>query len=168
MPIDPNQQKEQFSIAYFRAVAAAAGYNVYKPEVDDSSVDWGIKGYRVNGMRYIPQLELQLKCTANDEYLDSNIINFDLRQKNYNDLCDAELIIPRILVVVIVPNNGQQWLIQTEEHSKLKYCGYWHSLDGQPPIQRTQRRIYLNRTSVFNVTQLQRIMQAIGETRRLP
>ena len=61
MAMDLNQQKEQFSIAYFRAVAAAAGYNVYKPEVDDSSVDLGIKGYRESGMRYPPQLEVQPK-----------------------------------------------------------------------------------------------------------
>jgi hypothetical protein len=40
--VDLNQQKQQFSIAYVRAVAAVAGYNVYKQEVDDESVDLGI------------------------------------------------------------------------------------------------------------------------------
>ena len=36
--MDLNKQKEQFSIAYVRAVIAAAGYNVYKMEVDEDSV----------------------------------------------------------------------------------------------------------------------------------
>ncbi len=37
-----NQQKEQFSNAYLQAVASVAGYSLYKPAVDDDSVDWGI------------------------------------------------------------------------------------------------------------------------------
>ena len=37
--MDLNQCKEQFSIAYVRAVASAAGYGVQKPDVDDDSID---------------------------------------------------------------------------------------------------------------------------------
>ena len=35
----PEQQMEQFSLAYVRAVAAAARIKVDRPEVDDDSVD---------------------------------------------------------------------------------------------------------------------------------
>ncbi|WP_242037834.1 DUF4365 domain-containing protein [Tolypothrix sp. FACHB-123] len=35
--MDVNQQKEQFSNAYVRAVASIAGYSVYRPEVDDDN-----------------------------------------------------------------------------------------------------------------------------------
>ncbi len=37
-----NLQKEQFSNAYLRAVAAAAGFQIYKPEPDIDKIDWGI------------------------------------------------------------------------------------------------------------------------------
>jgi hypothetical protein len=37
--MDENQQKEQFSYAYVRAVASVAGYGVHRPEPDDDSVD---------------------------------------------------------------------------------------------------------------------------------
>jgi len=37
--MDINQQKEQFSNAYIQAVASVAGYSLYKPNVDDDSVD---------------------------------------------------------------------------------------------------------------------------------
>ncbi|MCL6543278.1 MAG: DUF4365 domain-containing protein [Roseiflexus sp.] len=37
-----SRQKEQFSIAWVRAVVSVAGYAVYHPEVDDDSVDLGI------------------------------------------------------------------------------------------------------------------------------
>jgi hypothetical protein len=40
--VDINQQKEQFSSNFVRVVAAVAGYALYKPEVDEDSVDWGI------------------------------------------------------------------------------------------------------------------------------
>ena len=33
--MDVNQQKEQFSISYIRAIAAVAGYSLYRPEVDN-------------------------------------------------------------------------------------------------------------------------------------
>jgi hypothetical protein len=36
--MDINQQKEQFSITYVRAIAAVAGYSLYRPEIDNDSV----------------------------------------------------------------------------------------------------------------------------------
>ena len=58
-----NQRKEQFSVAYVRAIAALAGYSFYKPEIDDDSVDLGIVGRDGTGPLSSPRLELQLKCT---------------------------------------------------------------------------------------------------------
>jgi hypothetical protein len=40
--MDINQRKEKFGEAYLRAVAAVAGFTLYRPEVDDDSVDWGL------------------------------------------------------------------------------------------------------------------------------
>lgn len=40
--VDINRQKEQFSSTFVRVVTAVAGYTLYKPEVDEDSVDWGI------------------------------------------------------------------------------------------------------------------------------
>ncbi len=40
--MDINQQKEQFSITYIRAIAAVACYSLYRPEIDNDSVDLGI------------------------------------------------------------------------------------------------------------------------------
>jgi hypothetical protein len=44
-----NEQKEQFSIAFIRAVAAVAGYNIASVEVDEDSVDIGLRGNRREG-----------------------------------------------------------------------------------------------------------------------
>ncbi len=71
--MDINQQKEQFSITYIRAIAAVAGYSLYRPEIDNDSVDLGIVARGGTGIILSPRLELQLKCTARD-ILDNNCI----------------------------------------------------------------------------------------------
>lgn len=50
------QQKEQFSVAYVRAVAAVARVNTYKPEVDDDSVDIGFCARLVRDRALRPRL----------------------------------------------------------------------------------------------------------------
>jgi hypothetical protein len=63
--MDINQQKEQFSNIYLRAVTTVAGYSLYKPFVDDDSVDWGVAAKGGTGPIRAPRLELQLKSTKN-------------------------------------------------------------------------------------------------------
>ena len=65
--MDLNQQKEQFSRAYVQAVAAAAGFATYIPDVDDDSIDMGIAAGGKESRRR-PRLELQLKCTAGKSF----------------------------------------------------------------------------------------------------
>jgi Domain of unknown function (DUF4365) len=83
--MDINQQKEQFSITYIRAIAAVAGYSLYRPEVDNDSVDLGIVSRGGTGKIVAPRLELQLKSTARN-FSNENYINYPLKLKNYNDL----------------------------------------------------------------------------------
>ena len=54
MPLYSTQQKEQFSIAFVRAIAAVSGYNITRCEVDDDSVDLGLKGSRREGISVVP------------------------------------------------------------------------------------------------------------------
>ena len=71
--MDINQQKEQFSNIYLQAVTTVAGYSLYKPSVDDDSVDWGIACNRGTGPIKAPRLELQLKSTSRDIQNDNSI-----------------------------------------------------------------------------------------------
>ncbi len=56
--MDINQQKEQFSNIYLQAVTTVAGYSLYKPFVDDDSVDWGVAAKGGTGPIRAPRLEL--------------------------------------------------------------------------------------------------------------
>jgi len=106
--VDIRQQKEQFSNTYLQAVTTVAGYSLYKPSVDDDSIDWGIAAKGVMGRLRSPRLELQLKSTSRD-VLDDNQLRYPLKIKNYNDLRLPDFVVPRILVVLVLPENLTDW-----------------------------------------------------------
>ena len=97
--MDINQQKEQFSNTYLQAIATVAGYSLYKPSVDDDSVDWGIAAKGGKGNIRATRFEFQLKSTAS-VVRENNLISSPLKLKNYDDLKMDDFSIPRILVVV--------------------------------------------------------------------
>lgn len=161
-----SQQKEQFSGAYLRAVASAAGYTLYKPEVDDDSIDWGIAARGAEGTPRRPHLEMQLKCSARD-ILHETHVHFPLEVKNYNDLRDPEVWVPRILMVVLVPDQTADWLQQTETEMVMRHCGYWVSLCGEPATTNTETiTVRLPREQLLTPDALRQMMQKVndGET----
>jgi hypothetical protein len=163
MAMHPNKQKEEFSKAFIRVLAAHAGYKVTEVTVDDDSIDLRIQGYLENGMRRVPELDVQLKCTADDKYADKPEIIFDLKQKNYNDLCDTRKhSVPRLLFVVVVPNDLSNWTQYADGELLMHYSAYWHTLFGQKPIYKTRQRICILRTNVLNSDALKAIMNQIG------
>src|SRR5438046_533103 len=144
------QQMEQFSLAYVRAVAAAAGVNVSRPEVDDDSVDIMFSVKSVVGRPQPPLLEVQVKCTA-APIARGQSIRFPLKIKNYNDLI-GDRYVPRILIVVAVPKPVRDWLTQDEKSLVLRRCGYWVSLAGEPETANsTSVTVEVPRTQLFSV-----------------
>lgn len=94
MPMHSSQQKEQFSIAYLRAVVAVAGYNITSVEVDEDSIDIGLRGNRRDGgLHKAPVLDVQAKCTATDDG-QGHSLPFDLSIKNYEDLREPSRHVP--------------------------------------------------------------------------
>jgi len=160
--VDTNHKKEQFANAYVRAVAAVSGYTCYKPEPDTDSVDWGIAAIGGNGTRRSPRLELQLKCTAHGSFGDDNCLHYPLKLKNYNDLRPSNLMVPRLLVVVTIPEDISDWLVQSEDQMILRRCGYWLSLKGLPDTTNENKvTVPLPRSNIFSVESLNAMMSRI-------
>jgi hypothetical protein len=165
--MDLNQQKEQFSIAFLRATVAVAGYACYNSDVDDDSVDCGIAASGTSELPRRPRVELQLKCSAR-LIVHENEVRFPLKIKNYDDLREEELLVPRILVVVLVPEDVGDWLRQSEEELVLRHCGYWTSLRGQPPTENMETvTVTVPRSQQFTVEALQQMIKRIHD-RELP
>jgi Domain of unknown function (DUF4365) len=161
--VDLNQRKEQFSIAYLHAVASVAGYRTLQPNVDDDSIDWCLKARGRYGRRRSPQVDLQLKCTERLVGRNGSFA-FPLPEKNYNDLRGEDVHVPRILVVVFVPDAIDLWLEQSEERLLMKHCAYWVSLRNAPDTTNsTSVTVQLPRTNLFTVDALKAMMLRIGD-----
>lgn len=161
--MDLNMQKEPFSRAYVQAVAACCGFAWSEPSVDDDSVDMTLHQTGGEGSIRSPRLELQLKCKAatmptNDPF------SFSLKIKNYDDLRDPNVLVPRILVVVLVPDELEEWLSHSEGELAVRRCGYWVSLRGLPPSEnQSSQTVPIPRAQQFTVDGLRGMMERIGQ-----
>lgn len=161
--MDLSQQKEQFSAAYLRAIASVAGYTLYRPEVDDDSVDWGIATRSDGETPRRPRLELQLKCTARN-VISGEHLHVPLPMKNYEDLRSDDVLIPRILVVVLVPPSPAEWLKHSEEELAMRHCGYWTSLLGAPTVPNEGTvTVHLPRAQQLTPEALRRMMKRVND-----
>jgi hypothetical protein len=162
MTMDLRQQQEQFSRAYVHAVATVAGFGTYRPEIDDDSIDLGIAARGGATTFKSPRVEAQLKCTSTSVRHDE-AVHFPLRLKNYDDL-RKNCHVPRILIVVLVPEHVPDWLAQTEEEMILKRCGYWRSLAREPAVDNTTAvTVHLPRANLFTPAALRAMMLRVGE-----
>lgn len=159
--MDINAQKEQFSRAYVQAVAAVAGFAWSVPSVDDDSIDLTLSDRGGGGTIRSPKLDLQLKCHAQITPDQPNF-SFDVKVKNYHDLRDNTVMVPRILVVVLVPDHITEWIHHSEPEMALRRCGYWISLRGYPDTQNFRTvAVTVDRTRQFNPANLAQIMQRL-------
>jgi hypothetical protein len=162
-------QKEQFSYAHIYAIASAAGYSfqLAPRPLDYDGIDAIIaRRDETNLIRY-PRLELQVKSTSAG-IISTDSIRFPLPIKNYDELRGEHLQTPRILVVVILPADLQDWTRQSEQELCLRHTAYWISLQGYPSSQnQTTLTISIPRQNILNVDALQGIMRRIAAGERL-
>lgn len=161
--MDLSQRKQQFSFAYIRAVAAAAGYAVSEPSVDDESIDLMVASRGTSGAVKRPRLEVQVKCTV-DTVLTEEAFSYALKLKNYDDLRDPDVLVPRILVVVRVPENVEEWTEASDQELLLRHCGYWLSLRGMDATTNTTSvTLTLPRANQFTPAALTEMMARISD-----
>lgn len=159
-----NDLKSEFSHAYVRAVAHAAGYFVQEANrtFDGDGVDLTLLSRSPAGTVRSPRLDLQLKATAVP--ISEDPFPYDLDVKNYDELRSDQLQVPRILVVVSVPDSTASWVAATEDELILRRCGYWKSLRGASATTNSAKvRIRIDRVACFHVDQVNAIMSRIRD-----
>lgn len=161
------RQQEEFSIAFVHAVASTAGFSIEEIRVDVDSVDLTIMQFGTDDdFPFFDSLRVQLKCTYAHRPHGGHF-PFPLSVKNYNDL-RRRTAYPRILVVVHIPENVDNWLEQSEDSLALYHCGYWISLRDMPATSNTKSvTVNILTAQRFTVAQLQEIMRLIAEGERL-
>ena len=153
---DSNISKERFSLAYIRAVAAHAGFYTDEPQVDRSSIDGVLRADFGRG----PRIEFQAKATSQDIHREDHLA-FSLPIGNYRDL-SQEAMVPRILIVVLMPQERAQWLHQTSRELCMRHCAYWLSMSGQPPVPNTTSvTVRIPVANIFGSEQLSDLMENV-------
>lgn len=167
--LSPNDIKEQLSLAYIHAVASRAGFSVEKVDVDRDSIDLKIcaRGQLADdAVLTSPELAVQLKATSRASFRDERL-SFVLSRKNYNDLI-APSLVPRILVVFVMPEEEDQWLTLTPESLILRRCAYWASLRGRAPTSNeTGQTVQLSRQQTFTHEALRELLRKVAREEAL-
>jgi hypothetical protein len=163
--VDLNSQKDHFSRAVVRAIAATAGVKASVPEQDEDSED---VTFRAPDTEEGPgaRLDAQLKCSQNCDATDG-AFSFPLKVKNYNDLRwpEDKLYVPRILIVVHVPPDPTDWLVSDPEKMVLKRCAYWVSLAGAAPTDNASTvSVKVSTEQVFDPASLTATLASPGAT----
>jgi hypothetical protein len=132
-----NRIKEQLSIAYIQAIASYAGFAVENTRIDMDSIDVTIKARGLlhqDSVFSSPKIELQLKATSGVKITDREF-SFALPIKNYDDLKVEKPIVPRLLVVLCLPDDRTKWLEHSADMLIMRKCVYWANLKGMPECE---------------------------------
>jgi hypothetical protein len=120
-------REEAFSRAYIQALAAGAGYVVATKDFDRDGVDVEIQA----GGAMRPALALQLKATINLPLAGDGAYRYPLKRRNY-DLLRLPTQVPRLLAVLDLPADEDEWLTVMAENLILRRCAFWATLAGLP------------------------------------
>lgn len=92
------------------------------------------------------------------------MIRYPLRRKNYDGLRPTDLMAPRILIVVLLPRDIEEWVSLSPAQLVLQRCAYWRSLAGCPPTENEETvTVPVPRANLFDVTALKEMMQRVDE-----
>lgn len=165
-----NDRQEALCRAYVRAIAAQAGVICAEPE-QDYGVDLCLRSVRTRGRRHLDaggQFDLQLKSTTRASE-DEQAILYDLDVTAYDDLREETDNCPRVLVVLILPEDEGDWLEQSPERLTLRRCAYWLSLLGWGPTTATSTiRIAIPRVNIFSPQAVHQLLTASRRKGPLP
>jgi hypothetical protein len=150
-----NDVKEHLALAYVYAVASRAGCSTELTRVDRNSVDVTLKHVDVDaGPDQVREGVIDLQVKAYVHNPPPGPIRYYLTNaKNFRDLSHPHLLYPKLLIVVLLPEDESEWVHFREDALELRRCGYWMSLAGAET-----RTVVIPRENVFDGQSLIRLM----------
>ncbi len=155
----------ELSYAYLHAIATRCGfsYAVTNRHLDDAGVDAQIdedgRQLAANSEHTSFALHIQLKATRVPPIEQQGRYSFSLLIGQYNKLRQTRLASARILAVLYLPPNLDDWLRHSEDALIAKRCAYWVSLRGaQASTNDTAQTVYIPRNQPLSPAALTEIM----------
>jgi len=163
--LSENDIKEELSNAFVHAIASHCGFGFDRPGKDRDSVDVVItaKGkLDTSSIITSPRLDLQMKATC--EFSESNgTFGLRIKKKNYDELRPVDVMVPRLLVVLVLPEEKQNWLVVDTEQLIARRCAFWCNLKGMPEIETETTTIRIPIENRFDAETLRLLLTKISK-----
>jgi hypothetical protein len=168
-PLTLENIESELSYAYLHAVASHAGAScvVAGRHEDNTGVDAKLVGWGPfpnGGYRTEVDLKVQLKATVRAPAEVGDSLSYSLSGiQQYDDLRCETVSTPRILVVLFLPAQAQEWITHTDEALSLHKCAYWVSLRGATASSnKTAQTVYLPKHQRFDADGLRDLFAMIS------
>jgi hypothetical protein len=153
--------REQLQIAYLRAVAAAAGCGVARPDPDEG-VDAQIS-YRCPGPPMVDaRLDVQLKTTTADPA--GGFVQAEMNRMRFDEFAATgpDLTVHKIVIIMRVPEDPGHWVYARDKGLTLHRGAYWVNLAGQTTSAKKKVKVKAPLDNLFDDVALCQIMQRIA------
>jgi hypothetical protein len=162
-------RQEAVSRAYIHAIAARCGLGCSFRDFD-YGIDLTVHSISRVGHRYAESgfnLDIQAKSSTTAVVTPTSVL-YDMEVKSYDDLRDPGVGCPRILVLLVMPEDEPAWTEQSEDHLLIRKCAYWISLKGMTPTTNTATiRVPILRTNLFSVDALNQLVDKVRRREEL-
>ncbi|NYH51370.1 hypothetical protein HNR06_000959 [Nocardiopsis arvandica] len=115
----------------------------------------------------VPQFDLQLKCTAQQNLLRSDHMIWRMKAEPYRKLIQQPRMTPAYLGVLLLPEEGP-WLSVSEERLVTPSRMYWQAASELAPLEEGSESVTvrLPRSNLFEREQVRGILQRAAEQLR--
>jgi hypothetical protein len=165
--MDTNTKKEEFSYGYLKMIGAKSGLAIenHGRSIDNQGIDIQIVYAGKIKNVHTPRIDAQVKCTSQDIERE-DYINFSLDIKTYEILRNKLVYVPIILIVVLVPENLDEWIDINDKRTISKKCAYWISLTGYPSSNNQKNlKVKIPKTNLITPESLSNIIKREAEKR---
>jgi len=164
--------ESELSYAYLHAVASHAGMacSVGNRHEDNNGIDATLTGWGpfTNG-GYLTEvtIKVQLKATIAVPADDGTNLSYFIHGVNrYDDLRTETVTNARILVVLFLPADAQEWLNHSPDQLILRRCAYWQSLRCAPTtVNGSGATVKLPKAQMFNPQALKDLAAQLSHSR---
>jgi hypothetical protein len=152
--------EQEFSEAYFKAIAAISPINYTSPSSgNDIGDDHIIRRVVRNNGNIIPTgfpIPVQIKGTKN--WIESNNeILFDMKASDYNRYSDSSVDVPILMILMCFPENLDIWLVLDEDKLQLMKCCYWKLFQEYGTDNSSSIRVSFPKANLLNQDSFQEI-----------
>jgi len=158
--------KEEFSNAVVELFSAVRGYTIMSPPQDFDSIDFiiqRVKHLKSETCKVVdPTVGIQLKATSHAK-IAGGYLSYPLPRKNYDDLRLVNVMVPRLLVVVTMPETTHDLITCTQDKITTTATAYYFSLKGMEESENKRTiTIKIPTTNILTPDKLDEIMHTIA------